>query len=147
MVVVFNQTIQGFGSAFLGFDFYGNQGMGIPDKEVHFQGALGIPIIIRPISLLHQHLSHHIFEKGSFIGAEIPVLPQIQLGFFIQGVHGVVFFVAHTVGFDFPVVDTHEGTGTDDIVTAIQLEGFQAGGAVGTGLEFIKEQQGVAGLL
>lgn len=67
--------------------------------------------------------------------------------FEIQGVHGIVFFVSYTVGFDFLVIDAHEGTGTDYIIASIQLESFQAGGTGGAGLEPIEEQQSTAGPL
>ena len=58
--------------------------------------------------------------------------------------HGVVFLVAYAVWFYLSIVDAHERSRADDIVSAVYLERFQAGGTGRAVLHLVEENQGVA---
>ena len=61
--------------------------------------------------------------------------------FKIHGVHFIILFIAHTVRLNLPVIDAHQGTGTDHIEPSIQLEELERGGTVRTGLQLIEEDK------
>ena len=84
MARIFQKPVQGAGTAVGGFHFHGDQGICIPDEKVHFQGALGVFVVIQAVALLDQHLGGHVFKESAFVNTKVPVPAQIQLGFFVQ---------------------------------------------------------------
>ena len=59
----------------------------------------------------------------------------------IKGMHCIISLVAHTIGSDVLVIQTHHRTRADDIISSILAEKLEAGGAVGKLLQFIEENE------
>ena len=69
--------------------------------------------------------------------ARISLSPQIFLE--VQRIHGDVFLVTDTVGFDRLIVNPHQRPRANYIVSSVELKCFQTGGTIGTGLKLVKK--------
>ena len=58
--------------------------------------------------------------------------------------HLVILLISDAVRLNLPIVDAHQRTGADDIISSVQLEELQGSGAIGARLQFIEEKEGIA---
>ena len=58
--------------------------------------------------------------------------------------HSVVFLISNAVGFNLSVIDTHQRTGADDIVSTVYLECLKTCGTCRAVLHLVEEYERVA---
>lgn len=84
ILILTNQCIEGGRSTINGLYLHRNKRICVPDKEIHFQSTLFIPVEVQGISLLDQHIRNHIFIDCTLIGVEVLVVAKIFLYLFVQ---------------------------------------------------------------
>ena len=59
----------------------------------------------------------------------------------IHRVHLIILLVSNGIGLNLFIVDAHQGTGADHVVTRIRVKGFEGRSAIWTFLKLVKEEE------
>jgi len=83
--LVVDQRVQRISGVVTRLDLHGNEGVCVPHEEIHFKRTFVVLVEEKGITLLDQHISHHVFVYSAFVGVEVLVEAQILLRFLVQG--------------------------------------------------------------